>query len=202
MRQFLTLRYWLTILALAGLVLVLVLSTGGSDGAPSGDGLATTGPLHRVDLVASVDHLVVPTGFALVDGRTNGDIEVVLDATRTMHVKAGTPAVLGCPEIAQPSRCVIGADLLGDAVLWFGLLPGTPGSTVRLPGIVELLDRNEVRLSNGWVLMRSYIVTRVCDKETTSLNNFVSVFGESSTSTFDVERQQVVKVTCTPVTSP
>lgn len=198
MRQFLTLRYWLTVLALVSLLVLLTRCTGGDESIGSGDGLAVTGDVHRIDLVAPVERVVAPLGFAMVDGRTNIDIEVVLDATRTMRIAAGTPGVLDCPTFYEPGQCVVGADLLGDAVLWFGMLDGTGSTTVRLPGIVELLEDQEVRLANGWVVVRSSTVTRTCDEETTSLKDFVTRFGERSTTTFEIDRQQVVRITCAP----
>lgn len=200
MRQFLTPRYWLTLLALGGLVLVVNLFVGNADGgvatAPALSLLPEGSVPHRADLVQWVSVVQAPAGIEFVDGKLVADVRLAIDATRTMVITAGTPGENTCPKWSEGGQCIVAADLLGDAVLWFSLVPGTPGATIKLPGVVEALDDNLVRLANGWIVRRVSVVERSCDEETTSLKDFVGKFGDAATATFDYELQKVVKVTC------
>ena len=88
------------------------------------------------------------------------------------------------------------ADLLGDAVLWFALVPYEPQPNIALPGITELDDQNLVELTNGWVVRRAANVDLDCAEDVSSLTEFVRRFGTSSTTTFNLDSQQIVKMTC------
>ena len=61
---------------------------------------------------------------------------------------------------------------------------------------VELLDDGHVVLANGWELRHAYKVERRCAEDTQSLRLFIARFGEYATTTFDLESQRVVRVTC------
>ena len=129
-------------------------------------------------------------------GRSSADLYLTIDATRTMLVKAGTPGEVDCPLIAEPAQCIVAADLLGDGVLWFSLIPGTSGAVVSLPSVVEILPGGWVRLTNDWVVRYAAKVERSCADETTSLTNFIEIYGDSATSSYNVEQQHIVRVTC------
>ena len=92
------------------------------------------------------------------------------------------------------------ADLLGDAVLWFSIIEGEPSSTLTLPAVSEILDDGWVLLENGWEVRHADVVDRLCDDESASLTEFIRTYGGSATSTFNVEQQQIVRVTCPKVT--
>lgn len=198
MRQFFTLRFWLSIGALGALFLALVLVFGRSappTGVQASSDDAPTEPRH-LDLVQWV-YLANPApGFALDQGRTTADLSLQLDGTRTMVIKAGTPGEISCPTLTEPASCTVAADLLGDAVLWFSLVPGKPGTTLVLPAVTEMLDGGWVRLANDWGVRRANVVERSCTEDTSSLSDFIRTYGESATSTFNFELQEVVKVTC------
>jgi len=195
MRQFITLRFWMSLLALVGLT-VGVWSIVSDTGPPLISGLESTSEEHRIDLVATVYAVTANSDFKMVDGAVQGELRLIIDGTRTMVVKAGTPGEINCPQLAEVARCVVAADLLGDAVLWFSLIGAEPRATVVLPAIRELRDEGWVLLANGWEVQRSSVVERDCPDDTTSLGEFVRRFGDEATSTFSFERQQVVKVTC------
>jgi hypothetical protein len=134
-------------------------------------------------------------GFAISDGVATGDMHLVLDANRTMVVKAGTPGEITCSKLAEINQCVVAADLLGDAVVWFSLIPNPQKANLVLPGATEVREDNWLLLSNGWEVARTEVVERNCD--TAGLNDFVDHFGGSlSTSTFSFEQQKIFKVTC------
>jgi len=194
-RQVLTLRFWLTMLAMLALLGVATwIARSNSHSKPE----AIVGePAGRsVDFIALVQTAQLPPGFAMIGGRANADLYLTIDATRTMLVKAGTPGAIDCPLIAEPSQCIVAADLLGDGVLWFSLIPGTSGAVVPLPAVVELLSGGWVRLTNDWVVQHAAKVERSCADDTSSLTNFIETFGDSATSSYNVEQQQIVRVTC------
>jgi hypothetical protein len=150
---------------------------------------------HRVNLLQPVYSIQADPGFAIVDGAATGDMHLVLDATRTMVVKAGTAGQITCSRLAEINQCVVAADLIGDAVVWFSLIPNPQRANLVLPGITAVRKENWVLLANGWEVSRSDVVERNCDAA--SLDDFVHRFGGTlSTVTFSFEQQQVIKVTC------
>jgi len=151
---------------------------------------------RKLDLVSWVYGIQPAPGFAIVDGKTTADLALVLDGTRTMIIKAGTEGEINCPNYTALATCTVAADLLGDGVLWFSLVPGTPGATVTLPAVREVIDGGWVRLANGWVVQHAPTVERNCPEDTASLSDFIKAYGDDATSTFNFEQQQVVKVTC------
>ncbi|MEI8238244.1 MAG: hypothetical protein WCI22_02385 [Actinomycetota bacterium] len=210
MRQFFSPRFWFTLLALAGITAIAAVvfrhhpSVGGAAPVSTATGSTVPGgstphdpnPDRTVDLVSMV-YLAAPAkGFALRDGVTTADLALILDGTRTMVVKKGTRGDNHCTHLTKVASCVVAADLLGDGVLWFSLIDGTTGVKVELPGIVEMIDTNWVRLANGWVMQRAALVARSCVDDTTSLRDFVTTFGAKSTSSFNLTTQRIEKVTC------
>jgi hypothetical protein len=197
-RQFFTPRFWLTLLALAGLAVGLkVVLSGRSTAATTNDGAAAAASTdHMIDLVTGVFVVQPADGFTMVDGKAGADLAVLIDGTRTMIVTKGTPGEISCPQLTSVGQCTVAAELLGDAVLWFSIIPGKAAPTLELPGITALLHDNRVRLANGWVVRRAASVIRSCNDDTTSLKEFVTTFGRLATSTFNVEQQQIVRVTC------
>ena len=201
MRQFFSLRYWMTLLALVVLAAGVVWLTSASDDSVSSvvpEPVLDAGrpAPRRIDLVHWVTTVQAPGGVSMTGGTLDADMALLLDPTRTMVIKAGTPGEMSCPLWEQPGQCTVAVRLLGEAVLWFALVPGPSSATIKLPGVVEVLDDNFVQLANGWLLRRISVVERSCDDDTTSLTNFVETFGDTATATFDFEQQKVVKVTC------
>jgi hypothetical protein len=197
MRQFVSPRFWLAIAALIGLtyglwyVLVRKDASVAVIGRPARSGNAE----HRVNLLQPVYSIQADPSFAMVDGVASAEMHLSLDATRTMVVKPGTPGQITCGRLAEINQCVVAADLLGDAVVWFSLIPNPQRASLLLPGVTEVRKNNWVLLSNGWELARSEVVERNCD--VAGLEDFVDKFGGSlSTSTFSFEQQEIVKVTC------
>ncbi len=197
MRQFVSFRFWLAIAALIGLTYGLwyVLVRQDDSVAVIGQPAQAATAEHRVNLLQPVYSVQATAGFAMVDGVANGDMQLALDATRTMMVRAGTPGQITCGKLAEINQCVVAADLLGEAVVWFSLIPNPQRASLLLPGVTEVRKDNWVLLSNGWEVARSEVVERNCDAA--GLDDFVQQFGGSlSTSTFSFEQQEIVKVTC------
>ena len=197
MRQFVSPRFWLAIAALIGLTFGLwyVLVRKDDTVAVIGSSSQREVTEHRVNLLQPVYGIQADPGFAIVDGVATGEMHLALDATRTMVVKAGTPGQITCAKLAEINQCVVAADLLGDAVVWFSLIPNPQRATLVLPGVTEVRKNNWVLLSNGWEVARNDVVERNCDAA--GLDDFVKQYGGSlSTSTFSFEQQEIVKVTC------
>ena len=197
MRQFVSFRFWLSVTALLALTYGLwyVLVRKDDSVAVIGRPAHAAVSEHRVDLLLPVYGIQAEPDFAMVDGAANGEMRMALDATRTMVVKAGTPGEITCAKLAEINQCIVAADLLGDAVVWFSLIPNPQRATLLLPGVTEVRKENWVLLSNGWEVARDDVVERNCDAA--GLDDFVHQFGGNlSTSTFSFEQQQIVKVTC------
>jgi hypothetical protein len=197
MRQFVSFRFWLTIAALIGLTFGLwyLLVRKDDSVAVIGQPAHAATTEHRVNLLQPVYSIQADPGFAIVDGVATGDMQLALDATRTMLVKAGTPGEITCARLAEINQCVVAADLLGDAVVWFSLIPNPQRASLVLPGVTDVRKDNWVLLANGWEVARNEVVERNCDA--TGLDDFVKQFGGSlSTATFSFEQQEIVKVTC------
>ena len=197
MRQFVSFRFWLAIAALIGLTYGLwyVLVRKDNSVAVIGQPAAEATVEHRINLLLPVFSIAAEPGFAMVNGVASGDMQLTLDATRTVVVKVGTPGDITCGRLAEINQCVVAADLLGDAVVWFSLIPNPQRASLLLPGITEVRKDNWVLLSNGWEVARNEVVERNCDAA--GLDDFVRQYGGSlSTTTFSFEQQEVVKVTC------
>jgi hypothetical protein len=196
-RQFVTLRFWMTIVALIALTGVVYLLTKSDPSSDSVIAAPTAQVERRIDFVAPVTSVNRSSDFELRHGRSLGQLQLVIDATRTMVVQPDTPGEITCPTLTDVAQCVVAADLLGDAVLWFALLPAEPRPSVTLPGIAHLRDDNVVQLTNGWLVKRAANVDLNCTDDVASLTEFVRRFAATSTTTFSFDSQQVVRATCT-----
>ena len=68
-----------------------------------------------------------------------------------MRIVPGTPGEVNCPALDEVAKCAVVADLLGDGVVWFAIVPLATSQTVALPAIVSL-DDGFATLTNGWQL--------------------------------------------------
>ena len=153
--------------------------------------------VRRVDLIESVERFERSDDFEIgEDGRTIGILDAVLDERRTMRVAPGTPGVITCRNLVGVDRCVVLADMLGDAVVWFAILPKAPSETVELPSIVDLQDGYAL-FENGWEVRYPPVIERVCaDQDIPSFSDFLRRFGPGSTTVVDLDTQQVLRVEC------
>jgi hypothetical protein len=198
-RQFFSVRFWLTIGALVGLTALLwAVVPRGADGSslqPQPD--TPDAPVERdIDLIVP---LFSAAGSAdLVDGRTTGELQLVIDAARNVRIPPGTAGEISCDALDQVGTCAFAADLLGEAVLWFSVFPGDARGTINLPAVRELRDQNLVLLANDWLVARDDVVTRTCDEDTTSLSDFVRTFGDEAVAVWSVASQRIIRVVCAP----
>jgi len=154
---------------------------------------------RRIDLIEPVAFVVPSPDFEIgADGLSTGVLDAVIDADRIARIVPGTPGEVTCANFDDPNRCVIVADVLGDAVVWFALMPRGPRETVELPPIVDLQD-GYAHFVNGWQVLYAPIIERdadSCGDDVVSFSDFLRRFGPGSTSIVDLETRQVTAVTC------
>ena len=195
MRQFFSWRIWAAFAALIALAFALktILPTSSTSNA------AVSGTSARaIDFMATVFQLQPSPDFSVTDGVVRGSADAVIDGNRTMHIVDGTLGSNSCTNITEVSACVVFADLLGEAVVWFALVPAEAGSKVTLPPVESLLGNGLVQLSNGWIVRTATSVDYNCPHETGSLSEFVSKFGPKRSTTIDVAKQRVTPGQCWP----
>ena len=211
-RQLFTLRFFAAIAALALLAVGVDTVVASNDQRGS---LAITGPSNldedgnliqrRIDVISSAALIERSDDFEVgADGRTVGVLDAVLDvdANRVMRIAPGTPGEISCANLDLPDRCVVLADVLGDAVVWFALLPKAPRETAELPPIVDLQDGYAI-FENGWEISYPPVIERdtgdggtCAGEDIPSFSDFLRRFGPNSTTIVDLATQQVVEVQC------
>lgn len=204
MRQFFTWGFWASLLGLAALFAGLLAFTGRGDAGAGDlqalvpDNVVLDPPERQVDLIAAIFLAQADPGFAIVDGATTAAMQLRIDGTRYMNIPVGTPGENRCPGLDLLVQCAVAADLLGDAVLWFSIVPVGERNTIELPAVTDILDGNRARLANGWVVSRADVLKRTCDQDTNSTRDFIRRFGVNATSTFGIDEQRLLSVTCAP----
>jgi hypothetical protein len=170
--------------------------------------LTPTDVLHKIDLVASVNSINTDVGWSQEGGLTSsGAMRLSLDDLRVLTIAEGTlvddyDAVPACTDFTTPHACVLLADMLGEAVVWFALVPADNANGLQyltLPGLIDMqANGDEGILRNGWVVKLATPVKRDCgDKDTTSLRDFITQFpDELSTSLVNLTTDNVVSVAC------
>lgn len=202
MRQIFTIRFFAAVGAVVGLFFLLttIFATRevieGDDGGESG-----AVQLRRIDLVEQV-FASSSASFRLDDdGLAVGDTELIIDGQRRLRVVAGTPGESHCDVQGAPGSCAVVADLLGEGVVWFALVPKAEGTTVELPAI-DTLDDGLATLVNGWQVPFAPVLDRRCtdddgeEVEFSSYREFRDVLGDDFTSIFDTVERRLVAVEC------
>ena len=177
--------------AFAVLLGVFTLVRGGSDGSDPA-------PMN-VELVAVTDSITATDNWAIVDGKSTGEATISLDDGRLVTVFDQTRGEITCTDFA--SGCVMLADTLGEAIVWFALVPkDTDEGDIRLtlPALVDMRDGGDLGvLQNGWVVPLTVGVERNCETETTSLRDFINKFSpDRSTTTLHLITDEVTEVIC------
>ena len=159
-------------------------------------------PTERyVDLVAPAFSVEHSDDFGIRrNGTTRGFADVYLDADRVVRIAPGTLGDLECGELQEIDRCAFFADLLGEAVVWFALVPQGPRSTAELPEVIDL-DEGYAVLDNGWRIPYAEVIERECGGlDIPTFGDFLREYSEGSTSVVDLETGEVVSVRCSDKT--
>jgi hypothetical protein len=194
MRQIFTVRFFGAVGALLGLLVLLTMVFRGDDSVAQ---LVEREPLvRRIDLVALV-FSTTSENFAIgEDGFTTGSIDLVLDQERTMKIVPGTAGEVNCAALGEVAKCAVVADLLGDGVVWFAIVPLATSQTVALPAIVSL-DDGYATLTNGWQLPYAPILERQCARDFESFTEFREELGDAFTSIYRFVDGKITDVVCT-----
>ncbi len=152
---------------------------------------------RRIDVFQPIVSVEQSTDFRIgPTGATSGYIDLSLTGDRVVRIAPGTLGEIDCPELAEDNQCVLLADTLGDAVVWFSILPAAPRATVELPPIIDL-DEGEAVFENGWRIPYAPVIERDCEGEDIpTFSDFLRRFGPDSVTIVDLETRQVVAVRC------
>jgi hypothetical protein len=198
-RYFLSIRPWaaLGVLAALGAVILGLYLIVGQGQSPSGNSPVQ----HRVELVAVVSSAQASENWDVIDGRTVGEATFALDDGRNVTIPSATAGEITCTDLATANACVLLADVLGPAVVWFALVPADErdgDSVLTLPALVDMLEGGDLGVtSNGWVVRLTTGVKRTCDTDTVSLRDFINKFSPSASVTIlDLLRDEVTEVVC------
>ena len=190
MRELLSWRLLAALAALAGLAFLAksVLADGDELQAV----VAPAPQARTIDLIAPVIAPLPSDDFEVDDdGVTVGYLDLLLPGDRTMRIAPGTPGEVTCEVIDEFNKCGILADVLGDAVVWFALVPA---DRRRDGGVAADLDLDEgyAVFGNGWRIPYAAVIERDCgDIDIPTFSDFLRDFGEDSVSIVDLNLQQV-----------
>ena len=170
--------------------------------------ISVTQTLRKIDVVASVTSINVDSAWSQESSVTRGGaMRLSLDDLRVLTVQDGTltakyGSMPACTDFAKPNACVLLADMLGDAIVWFALVPSDAiagREFLTLPGLVDMqANGDEGILRNGWVIKLATPVKRECgDIATSSLRDFITRFPDQlSKSIVNLTTDNVVSVKC------
>ena len=196
MRQILTRQFALAlgVPVLAALLWWVVAVRGGGESS-------TTQRPHFVSYTASVVTVQADPNWAVKDGMTTGTARLALDDGRTMYIAEATLGEIACTDLSTPNACVLLAEMLGDAPVWFALTPANgdqPLARLSLPPVVDMLnDGDDAVLANGWVVPLATPTKRDCDTATSNLREFIERFGAEMEVSLDLGTDEIDVVRCT-----
>ena len=140
--------------------------------------------------------------FTVIDGLTSGSATLTLDDGRVVNIAPGTSGELDCTDIATPAGCVLVADMLGQAVVWFALVAAndTTSRILELPTLIDMVDGGDTGvLDNGWHVPLANGVVRTCAGQPRSptLRSFIESYSSTGIRTLlDLDRDEIVEVIC------
>ncbi len=152
---------------------------------------------RKIDLIEPIQTATTSATFSMSpSGVTTGFLDLAVDAERVVHIVPGTLGEIECDQLDVPNRCAVFADMLGDAVVWFAILPQAPRATVELPPIIDLDDGRAV-FESGWRILYAPVIERECGGEDIpTFSDFLRRFGPDSVTIVDLESHLVTAVRC------
>ena len=201
MRELLSWRLLAALAALAGLAFLVKSAVADDDELQA---IIAPEPIARtIDLIAPVSAVLPSDDFRIgEDGLTTGYVDLVLPNNRTMRIAPGTPGESTCANLVESDQCGVLADVLGDAVVWFALVPQAPRQTAELPPITDL-DEGYAVFENGWRITYPPVIERECgDIDIPSFGDFLRRFGPDSVTILDLNKQEVAAVRCGAEVTP
>ncbi|MEO6653605.1 MAG: hypothetical protein ABIP17_13215 [Ilumatobacteraceae bacterium] len=196
MRQIFSVRFFAAIGGVVGLFFLLttIFATRGAiEGADEGP---VAVQLHQIDFVDQVFSSRNETFNVNVEGLAADDTDLIIDGSRSLRIVSGTPGEMMCPRFPEVGACAVVADLLGEAVVWFALVPVGTARTVDFPAIDGLED-GLATLVNGWQVRFAPALDRRCpDEQFTSYREFRDVLADDFISVFSIDDRRLVAVEC------
>ena len=207
MREIFSLRFVATVVALILSVVAVSRIAGGDDldapnsSSPDNAMVLDSDLVRRIDLVEVVADVEYASGrfgaagFSVVDGVATDTVRLVLDDLRALTIVDGTPGVDACPASRRVGRCAVLADLLGEAVLWFQLVP-VENQMIEL-GTVTAFDDGWAVLDNGISLPHAAAFVRRCDTEFESFTQWRRELGDAYVTMYSLDDGVLTDVVCT-----
>lgn len=161
-------------------------------------------PIERqIDVIAKIESAAQSGNVGLgPTGMSTGYLDLQLTGGPAVRIAPGTLGEVSCDELDGTNQCALFADTLGDAVVWFAILPVTGGTTVELPPIVDL-DSGDAVFENGWRIPYAETIERRCDgQDIVSFSDFLKRFGPDSVTIVDLATRQVTAVRCGTESAP
>lgn len=196
MRQIFSVRFFAAVGGVVGLFFLLT-TIFATRGAIEG---AAEGPvpieIHKIDFVDQVFSSRNEAFEVNTDAVAANDTELIIDGSRSLRIVAGTPGEMLCPRFPEVGACAVVADLLGEAVVWFALVPIGNSRTVDLPAI-DTLDDGLATLVNGWQVRFAPVLDRRCpDEQFTSYREFREALGDDFITVFSIDDRRLTAVEC------
>jgi hypothetical protein len=114
----------------------------------------------------------------------------------TVRIFPGTPGSNDCPSLGEFGLCSLLAEMHGDTVAAFSIVPTGARFTFELPAIVEL-DGGYAQLVNGWRVPYATAVDRSqCDSPAESFSEFLRLVGTEHRSVFSIGEGAITDVVC------
>ena len=185
----------------SGAVVVFAIVALGLFSLTSGGSGSGSSETRDIELIAVVSGIQADEGWSTNSGMTAGAATVSLDDGRIVSIPPGTLGEITCAGLATPQSCVMLADTLGSAVVWFTLLPADAsrgGRYLNLSGLVDMREGGDYGvLGNGWVIRLATPTERNCENDPGNLRDFIDSFGgDGSQSVLDLIDDQIVEVIC------
>lgn len=158
--------------------------------------------VRRIDFVSLVASFET-SGFEITPfGTTSGSMTLTLPDDRRVSVFPGTPADVQCQNFSDAFQCAVLADVLGDTIVWFALVPMAQSLRFELPAITDLQDGYAL-LTNDWEVPYARVIDRAqCDPDVASFREFIEKHDENFRSIYDLSADAIVAVTCDRTVTP
>ena len=195
MRQIFSVRFFAAVGGVVALFFLLTTIFATREVIEGGDDGEAQVELHRIDFVEEIQSVSNPEFTLTTDGTAANATDLVIDRSRTLRIVEDTPGIDHCPGFPDPGACAVVADLLGEAVVWFALVPNGTNRTVDMPAI-DTLDDGVATLVNGWQLPFAPVLDRRCPEEFTSYREFRDTLGDDFTAVYGIDDRRLIAVEC------